>query len=910
MLEDEADDEPSHGEPIVAERLYGHFTVERGLGGEPVELGRGAMGTTYKALDTILHLPVALKVISRNVAALPAARARFLREARIAARLHHPNVAGVTFYGEQAGECFYVMELVVGETLEQRVSRDGPLPPELALEIVAQVTHALAAAEGAGIVHRDLKPSNLMLAFHPGEADGVACPLVKVIDFGLGKVVSAMSLEDGGLVDTHGGFVGTPAFASPEQFALRTGARIDGRADIYSLGATLWYLLCARVPFAGRTLEEITEQRSRQSLAWDQLTARRVPAVLLTLLKHMLSVDPAHRPQSARELLGLIGTCQQQLLPPAGSSRRRRVWLVAAILGVIAVAGALVVGFHWHSSKPLVATQDRSIAVLPFENLSADKDNAFFANGVQDEILTDLAKVADLKVVSRTSVLQYKDVVGRNLPEIGHQLGVAYLLEGSVQRAGNQVRVNAQLVDTRTDTQRWAEHYDRPLDDVFAIQSEIARAITSQLQVKLSAGERQAIARAPTTDISAFDLYSQAKTILLTAGADSHVELQFHQAIDLLNQALARDPAFLQAACELAGAHGYLYGVGYDHTPQRLTLAETALQTALRLGPEVGESHLARAFHLYRCYHDYDGALTELGTVRRLLPNNARVRELTGYIQRRQGKWETSLHSFEAARELDPRDFYLLQQIALCEDRLRRYQKASEMYSLALAVRPDDASTAAARAVLEIDWKADPQPLHQVIDSMRANNPSALLDVADQWLIGSLAERDVPGAERALAALGDGFFGYDAVHLSRTFGEGVIGRMTGDLIKAREAFTQARAAQAGVVQAQPDYGPPLAALALIDAGLGRKEDALREARRAVELTPVSKDAINGSLVIEYQAMTAAWVGDKDLACEQLALAARLPGPVSYGKLKLLPYWDPLRGDPRFEAIVASLAPKK
>ena len=745
-----------------------------------------------------------------------------------------------------------------------------------------------------------------MLTSHQGEADGNAPPLVKVIDFGLGKVVSAVPLGDGSMADTRGGFVGTPAFASPEQFTLPPNGRVDGRSDFYSLGLTLWYLLCARTPFSGSTLGEIAEQKLRRSPTWDQLTAKQVPRPLMTLLERMLVADPAQRPQSARELLDLISSCQRQLLPMPQGRRRQGGWLVAAVLAVGVLVAA---GVYWWLSRLPVAVPGRSIAVLPFENLSADKDNAYFADGVQDEILTDLAKVANLKVISRSSVMQYKDAGNRNLREIGRQLGVAYLLEGSVQRAGNQVRVNAQLIDARTDTHRWAEIYDRPLNDVFAIQSDIAKTIANQLRAKLSPGEQQAIERAPTSNINAFDLYSRAKTILLTAGGDSHAELQIRQAIDLLNQALAHDPTFLQAFCELANAHDYFYFIGYDHTTQRLALADAAIQTALRLDPEAGEVRLARALHLYRGYRDYDGALAELETVRRLLPNDARALELTGYIQRRQGKWEACLLSLEAARELDPRNFFLLQQTALSYASRRRYQEAKEMYTRALAIHPEDTNTLVGRAGLEIDWRADPQPLHQVLDSLREKNPAALLEAADTWLFNSLAERDAPAAERALAALGDSFFGHNVMHLSRAFGEGLVGRMTDDPAKAREAFTAARIAQEALVQAQPDFGPPLAVLALIDAGLGCKEDALREARRAVELLPASKDALNGPLMIEYLAMTAAWVGDKDLACDQLASVAQLPGIVSYGELKLMPEWDPLRGDPRFEAVVASLAPK-
>ena len=560
------------------------------------------------------------------------------------------------------------------------------------------------------------------------------------------------------------------------------------------------------------------------------------------------------------------------------------------------------------AASALATIPEKSIAVLPFENLSAEKENAYFADGVQDEILTLLAKLADLKIISRVSVMQYKRGVARNLREVGQQLGVANVVEGSVQRSGNRVRVNAQLVDTRTDRQIWGQTYDRDLADVFAIQSEIAKAIAEQLQAKLSPREENAIERPPTGDIAAFDLYTRAKDLLLI-GLSSTMKANLLQAADLLNQAIARDPSFFRAYCQLAYAHNALYFLGFDHTAARLALAEAAVQAATRLRPDAGETHLARAQNLYWGYLDYDGALAELGVARQTLPNDSRVFELKGLIQRRQGRWEESTQNLERAIDLDPRNFFTLQQIAISYGVLRRYDEETSVLDRALTIQPNDVDTKVALASIEFHWKADSQPLHQTIDSVRATNPAAVPSIADAWLSCALAERDAAAAKNALNAFGEIPLTDYAVHLNRPLMEGVIARMTKDDGIARAAFTAARAEQEKAVQAQPNYGPALCALGLIDAGLGRKEEALREGRRAVELLPVEKDAINGPLMIEYLAMIAAWVGDKNLACEKLAIAIRPPSTISYGQLKLLPFWDPLRGDPRFEKIVASLAPK-
>jgi TolB-like protein/Tfp pilus assembly protein PilF len=591
-------------------------------------------------------------------------------------------------------------------------------------------------------------------------------------------------------------------------------------------------------------------------------------------------------------------------------------WATVAIgLLVVAALAAGVLSFLRQGPvRSLAAAVEKSIAVLPFENLSDEKQNAFFTDGVQDEILTDLAKIADLKVISRTSVMQYKSGAPRNLREIGQQLGVAHLLEGSVQRAANRVRVNAQLIDARTDAHLWAQTYDRDLADVFAIQSEIARAIADQLQAKLSPNEKKAIEQPPTTDLAAFDLYSRAKSLLLTAGFSATGDPDRLKAIALLDEAVKRDPSFFDAYCQLAFAHEQLYGLsGYDHTPARLALAEAAVQAATRLRPDAAETHLARAQYLYVGRRDYAGALAELEIARRALPNDPRLFELTGYILRRRGQQEEGLRNLQRAVELDPRNFFTLQQIALSYQFLGRYAEAIAALDRALAIVPDNVETRASREQYYIYWKADARPLHQTIDALLAQGPGAIASAADIWFFCALVERDPAAAERALVALGDNPCGTEgAIVLSRSFGEGLLARMTKNETRARTAFEAARAQQEKIVQAQPNYGPALCVLGLIDAALGRKDLALDEGRRAIALMPLEKDVNSGSRVLQYFAITAAWAGDKELALQQLEAGLRAPNAslmLSYGALKLFPVWDPLRGDPRFEKIVNSLAPK-
>jgi adenylate cyclase len=608
-----------------------------------------------------------------------------------------------------------------------------------------------------------------------------------------------------------------------------------------------------------------------------------------------------------------------------GAPTRRMPWH-EVVLALLLIAALIAGGFfflrHRASSNATAPRQseaattipEKSIAVLPFENLSEEKGNAFFADGVQDQILTALAKVADLKVISRTSVMQYKSGAARNLREIGQQLGVAHLIEGSVQRSATKVRVNVQLINSSTDAHEWAENYDRPVDDLFAIQSEIAKAIADQLQAKLSPNEKKAIEQPPTTDLAAFDLYSRAKSLILTTRFSATSDPDVRKAIELLAEAVKRDASFFDAYCQLAYAHETLYATfGTDHTPARLALAEAAVQAATKLRPDAGETHLVRAQFLYNGRRDYAGALAELESVRRALPNDPRLFELTGYILRRRGQQEEGLRNLARAVELDPRNFDTLQQIAISYQYLRRYAEAIAALDRALSIVPDNVETRATRGFYELCWKGDTQPLHQTIEAILAQGPGAIATAADVWFQCALAEHDAAAAERALVVLGDNPSVLEGtINLSHSFGEGLLARMTKDEARAHAAFEADRAQQEKRVQAQPDYGPALCVLAMIDAGLGRKELALEEGRRAIALMPVEKDAIGGSSVIQYFAITAAWAGEKDLALQQLETGLRAPVALelfSYGALKLMPFWDPLRGDPRFEKIVQSQAPK-
>jgi len=550
---------------------------------------------------------------------------------------------------------------------------------------------------------------------------------------------------------------------------------------------------------------------------------------------------------------------------------------------------------------------EKSVAVLPFENFSDEKENAYFAEGVQDEILTYLAKVADLKVISRTSVMQYKNAATHNLREIAQQLGVAHVLEGSVQRAGNRVRVTAQLIDARTDTHLWAERYDRDLADVFAIQTEIAKKIADQLQAKMSVSEKAAIEKAPTTDLLAYDLYLRAQALFADTSDAIHARQKLPEAARLLDEAVGRDPRFVQAWCLLSRVHSVAYFRGHDHTPARLDFAKAALDAAMRLEPNAGEIHLALANYYYHGFRDYKHARSELTIAAQTLPNNAEVFQYTGFIDRREGHWAAATQNMERALELDPRNFFILQQLALTYWSQRRYADEARTYDRALTIVPADPNTRILRALVALDWRADIKPFQTTLATLVAENPSVAPDIDPP--LYALCERTATAAGRALTNYPPEGVAINGVNYPHAYWEGVVARLQGDSAKARTAFTAARTEVEKVVKQQPDFAAALSLLALVDAGLDRKEEALREGRRACELLPISKDAIDGADLAINLAQIYAWSGEKDLAIEQIAELARVPSKLSYGLLKLHPYWDSLRGDPGFETIVASLAPK-
>jgi serine/threonine protein kinase/Tfp pilus assembly protein PilF len=878
---------------------YDHFEVEVGADGFPTELGAGAMATTYRARDTVLNSVVALKVIDRRVAQNPGARSRFLREARTAAQIRHPNVARVSHYGEQDGECFYVMELVEGETLEAKVRREGPMPLTLALEVIEQAARALAAAEACGLVHRDIKPSNIMLESDPG---GCA-PIVKVIDYGIAKILNPEA--ERGAEQTQTGFIGTPAFASPEQFAQSGETRLDTRSDIYSLGVTFWYLLSGRVPFVGRTLEEIRE-RQAESLPVDQLKGLDVPARIFALLKSMLAPDPKDRPQSARELLSSVHRCHSKFSAEA-RLRRRRFAVLAAVATLILVAIAFGTWLYQHAQS---STQmERSIAVLPFENLSDDKENAYLAEGIQDEILTRLSKVGDLRVISRNSTQHYKNKP-ENLREIAKQLGVAHVLEGSVQKSAGTVRVNVQLIKAVNNSPLWADTIDRALTDILSVESEVAITVADQLRAKLTGEEAQVIAAKPTDDPQAYDAYLRGLAYTLSSGGFEPANVI--PAQQYLKEAVRIDPKFSLGWALLSSVDsaGYITAT-LPRTTALRDEARIAAETAFGLQPNLGEAVSAKAFYHYVFLKDYDTALRYFEQAARLLPGDSRIPEALAFVERRRGRWEQSDAYFNRAERLDPRNVRIIGQHAVLYKMLRRFPDAVRKYEDVLNITPDDPQPVARQAAIFQAMGDLPRasalltPLYSRADdggTMNTQVYQAILERRTAPIIPRLKEM----LSKPDSAPGDS-------EDDLRFWLGWAQDIAGDRAGAHESWTQTKNELESSLKEQPESYILIGELALTEMKLGENALAMTLADRGLSANPIEKDAATGPWSLEVFARVTAATGDHDRSIAALKKLLSIPYegplpshiPLTPALLKLDPMFDPLRNDPRFKALTES-----
>jgi serine/threonine protein kinase/Tfp pilus assembly protein PilF len=897
---------------------FGVYEIDCHADGNLCELGRGSMGVTYRATDTSLRRKVALKIIKTDIAERSAdARERFVREARAAAAFRHDHIATVYQFGMQleTGQYFYAMELIEGETLEERVRRAGPLDARTTIGIAEQVTSALAAAEKHGLVHRDLKPANLMLinAADPEATDGdqprskrnrlralrkSGIPVVKIIDFGLAKAFHTAT-DPKSL--THDRFVGTPAFASPEQFAPKAfGAALDVRSDIYSLGETLWFALTGKTPFAGRTLSEIHRAQKSDALPVEQLKAAHVPHRLKSLLESMLAFEPACRP-GTRDLAARLQRCS----PEARSVRRTRFALAAASLVVLGLSIPPIV--HQFQVEP--PAPEKSIAVLPFENRSEDKANDYFTEGIQDEILTRLSKIADLKVISRTSTQVYESAP-KNLGEIAKQLGVAHILEGSVQKSGDTVRVNVQLIKATDDSHLWADTFDRKLTDILSVESEVAKAIADQLRAKLTGREEQEIAAKPTDNPEAYDAYLRGLAYTLKNVDTPAIALT---AQKYLREAVRLDPKFALGWALLS----YVDASSYRQQTLQPTIAlceeaRQAAETALTLQPSLGEALHAKGYYHYACLKDYDTAVRYFEQARQLLPNSSRTLESLAYLERRRGHWDQSESYFQEAERLDPRNLRLLTQHAATYVNRRRLPEALRKLDQILNIIPDDPYTLSQKAAIAQAQGNLPRAA-LLLAPLRtsADNPYVLETQVYQAI---LERHTAPMIVRLKEILANPEPTLGYINGELRFFLGWAQEVAGDHAAAQESWRQARSELEYFLKEQPENSYLIQDLALVNMGLGDKAAALALSERAMAANPIEKDALTGPASLEILARVAGQMGEPDRAIAALQKLLSIPyaspffgGPLNPALLRLDPMFDPLRNDSRFQKLVASPA---
>jgi serine/threonine protein kinase/Flp pilus assembly protein TadD len=886
---------------------FGVYEIDRREDGSLYELGRGAMGLTYRATDTSLQRKVALKIIQIDIAERSAdARERFMREARAAAALRHENIATIHQFGMrlETGQYFYAMELIEGETLEERVRRAGPLDARTTIVIAQQVTSALAAAEKHGLVHRDLKPANLMLVSPEGGAADVTSDnkklLVKIIDFGLAKAIHTQT-DPKSL--THERFVGTPAFASPEQFEH---SALDVRSDIYSLGETLWFALTGKTPFAGHSAEEIHRAQRTNVLPIEQLKAAHVPSRLKSLLESMLALEPASRP-GTHELAARLQRCS----PEGRSARRTRFALAAASLVAVGVSALYIFQPSRIQNAVLTPAPAKSIAVLPFENRSEDKANAYFADGIQDEILTRLSNIADLKVISRTSTRQYQSKPV-NLGEIAKQLGVANILEGSVQKVADQVRVNVQLVNAQTDSHLWADTYDRKLTDILGVESEVAKTIADQLRAKLTGREEQVVAAKPTDNPDAYSAYLRGLAYSLKPSQTTATSLGAQQ---YLKEAVRLDPKFALAWALLSyvDARGYITLVSQPTVALREE-ARQAAETAHTLQPHLGEAIFAKGAYHHWILKDYDTAVRYFEQARQLLPNNSQIPESLAYVERRRGKWERSESYFNEAERLDPRNTSILAQHAVSYAALRRFPEARRKLDQVLNITPDDVDILASMAAIA-QAEGDLPRAAALLAPLDpgADNSAAVETQVYQAIIERRPEQTISRLKEILAKP-DPALSY--INGELRFWLGWAQEVAGDHAAAQESWRPARRELESFLEEQPDNYTLIGDLALANMGLGDKAAALALSEQAIAVNPIERDAILGPVPIEILARVAARMGEPDRAIAALQKLLSIPYagwlpenvPLTPALLRLDPMFDPLRSDPRFQKLCEEKQP--
>jgi serine/threonine protein kinase/Tfp pilus assembly protein PilF len=866
------------------------------------EIGRGGQGVVFRARQKSLNRTVALKVISLGHWASKADLKRFRREALAAASLDHPSIVPIHEVGERDGSCYFSMQFIEGGQLDE-VVKHAPMSTRQAAELIAKVARTVHYAHEHGILHRDIKPGNILLD-QKGEPH--------LTDFGLARL-----LESESTVTRTLEVLGTPSYMAPEQ-ATGNNVQLTSATDVYGLGAVLYQLLTDHPPFAGGTTYETIKLVLDTEPRPPRLLNPKIGRELSTICLKCLEKDPKRRYSSA---LALAEDLEHWLkhepicAKRSGFFTRGRKWVRrnAATAALIASLVALAVIVSWNfwetelSTRPLT----KGIAVMPFENLSLDPDNAYFADGIQSEILTRLASIGELKVISRSSTQHYQSNP-KNLGKIARRLGVANILEGTVQKVADQVRINVQLIDAQTDSHLWAESYDRKLTDILSVESEVAKAVADQLQATLTGREEQVIAAKPTSNTEAYDAYLRGLAYTLKTFPTRPNTLD---AQKYFKEAVRLDAKFALgwALLSYVDARGYITQ-SIQPTAALREEARQAAETALTLQPNLGEAVLAKGSYYYFCLHDYDTAVRYFEQARQLLPNSSRTPELLAYLSRRRGQWDRSEAYFNEAERLDPLNVSLLVQHATSYICLRHFPEALRKFDEALNIAPEDLNILVQKAAIA---QAQGDLPHASALLARLRLTADKIEGLETRVYQAILERRpapvIPFIKEVLAKP-DPASGYFNGELRLWLGWAQ--EVAGDHVGARESWRQARSEMEPFLKEQPDNFSLIGDLALINMSLGDKAAALAMSERAIAANPVEKDAVAGPIPIEIFARVAARTGEKDraIAALQKLLSTPYSGAFAFGVpitpalLRLDPMFDPLRSDPRFQKLCREKQP--
>ena len=862
------------------------------------ELGKGGMGRVFRVLDNKINEEVALKLINPEIASDKKVIERFSNELKMARKVSHKNICRLYHLGEENGANYITMEYVPGESLKSMIGMTKQLSTATAVNIAKQICEGLAEAHRLDVIHRDLKSKNIMI-----DKNGNA----RIMDFGI-----AHSLQAKGKTGL-GTMIGSPAYMSPEQVE---GKEIDQRSDIYSLGVIMFEMITGRLPFNGDNSLSIALKHKTEAPPDPRNFNGQVPLEFTRLVQRCMAKDKDKRFQDAKELHSELSNIEKDVssaerpMPKKmttvsnglKATLMKRWMLVAALFLVIVVAG--IAGLYFSRETPVPLSGQKMLVVLPLKNLGAPADE-YFADGITEEITSRLAGLEGLGVISRTSAIRYKNA-SKTTRQIGEELGVDFVLEGAVRwdrsNGGNgRVRVTSQLIRVSDDTHLWSERYDRVINDIFSVQTEIAEEVASQLDLTLLDPERKKLNIKPTDNIKAYDSYLRGIEYLNQGWRHSDAQ-EFEKAIQLLEEAIELDPGFALAYANLSIIHSRTYFFGHDQTEERLNRSRAAADRALELQPDLPEAHQALALYYYWGLLDYDRAAEIFETLKKSWPNFSG--EMPGYILRRQGKWGHALATLERAFKFNPRYSQLAYEIGGAYLSMRKYKKAEEWFDRALSINPDRLGPQLQKIGIYILSKGDTKRARALLETLSQHPFTDYM-----WFTLGMLERDYKGVLDRLASLS--YDSYEEQHFY--FHKDLACASAYHAMKEfASAKTHAESARIVLEKAMEEYsGDPRfhAALGLVYAYLGRKDDAIREGSRAITLYPVTKDAALGPTYILNLAKIYSIVGEYDKAIDRLDYLLSVPCAeylwqiISVPFLRIDPQWDPLRNNPRFQDLL-------